>query len=531
MKTKKAIFFLFVFLSYIPVLAQVDTAWVRRYNGPGNSFEFANALAVDNNGNVYVTGSSSGDSVTTADYATIKYSPTGETLWVRRYNGPGSVLDDAHALAVDNNGNVYVTGSSSGDSVTTADYATIKYSSTGDTLWLRRYNGPENTLDLARSLCLDDSGNVYVTGLSRNSVTLSDYATIKYSPSGETLWVRGYNGPGNDQDGPLALVVDDSGNVYVTGWSIGTIYPDYDYATIKYSPAGETLWVRRYNGPGNGSDVAVAVAIDGTGNVYVTGRSLGRGTSVDYATIKYSPAGDTLWVRRFDGLGNGDDAASALAVDDSGNVYVTGSSFGLGTFSDFATIKYTPNGDILWVKRYNGQGNGIDGASALAVDDSGNVFVTGTTDYSCDFPRCAGDYTTIKYAPNGDILWVKGYNGPGNGADRATALVLDDNGNVYVTGYSAQNFIYFYNYDYATIKYVQFSCIAMPGDADGDIQVLFSDIVTMINFLFKSQPAPNPSCRADANADGNVLLPDIVYLINFLFKSGPAPQKSRECCL
>ncbi len=74
-------------------------------------------------------------------------------------------------------------------------------------------------------------------------------------------------------------------------------------------------------------------------------------------------------------------------------------------------------------------------------------------------------------------------------------------------------------------------CLAKPGDANGDNNILLSDIVTLINFLFKSQPAPNPLCRGDANADSNVLLSDIVYLINFIFKSGSAPVKSQECCL
>src|SRR5574341_803946 len=335
-KVKIFLLLQFVFFFSLPVLAQVDTVWVRRYDGPGNGNDEASALAVDNSGNVYVTGRSVGRR-TDYYYATIKYDPHGDTLWVRRYNGPGNSPDSASALAVDNSGNVYVTGRSSG-SGTDYDYATIKYAPNGDTLWVRRYNGPGNSYDDASALAVDNSGNVYVTGGSWGSGTYSDYATIKYAPNGDTQWVRRYNGPANDDDEASALAVDNSGNVYVTGWS--GVYPNTDYATIKYAPNGDTLWVRRYNGPGNSYDEASAVAVDNSGNVYVTGGSLGSGTSFDYATIKYAPNGDTLWVRRYDGPRNGPDEASALAVDNSCNVYVTGHSIDSVTSYDYATIKY-----------------------------------------------------------------------------------------------------------------------------------------------------------------------------------------------
>ena len=524
MRRRKSLFLLLIFLFYIPVLAQVDTAWVRRYNGPGNSEDHAYALSVDSSGNVYVTGWSPG-SGTGLDYATIKYSPSGDTLWVKRYNGPGNGSDYAYALAVDGSGNVYVTGWSYG-SGSSSDYATIKYSPAGDTLWVRRYNGPGNSYDYATALAVDSSGNLYVAGYSDSDTSSFfnyDYATIKYSPSGDTVWVRRYNGPGNSDEEASALAVDDSGNVYVTGQSDGS-GSSSDYATIKYSPSGDTLWVRRYHGPGNGTDYAYALAVDGSGNVYVTGSSNGSGTFRDYATIKYNSAGDTLWARRYNGTGNDWDLANALAVDDSGNLYVTGYSDGSGTSYDYATIKYSPSVDTLWVRRYHGPGNYVDFASALAVDDSGNLYVTGQSYGS----GSSYDYATIKYSSAGDALWVRGYNGPGNDGDGAYALAVDGSGNVYVTGQSYGSGT---DYDYATIKYIQFACVAKPGDANSDGNVTLPDIIYLVNRVFKGGPAPTPLCRGDANADGNVTLPDIIYLVNRVFKGGPTPLKSKECCL
>ncbi len=117
--------------------------------------------------------------------------------------------------------------------------------------WIARYNGRAGFQDTARALAVDAAGNVYVTGNSdREEFNTGDYATIKYDAEGNQLWVARYNGPANYIDYPTALAVDASGNVYVTGWSTGAGTLT-DYATIKYDSNGKQLWVARYNGAGN----------------------------------------------------------------------------------------------------------------------------------------------------------------------------------------------------------------------------------------------------------------------------------------
>jgi uncharacterized delta-60 repeat protein len=415
--------------------------WVARYNGPGDDADGAKALALDAAGNVYVTGRSVG-SGTGENYATIKYDASGIQQWVARYTGPGNSLDEATALAVDGSGNVYVTGRSVG-SGTQGDYATIKYSGSGRQEWVARYNGPGNDWDIATAIAVDNSGNVYVTGWSVGSGTERDYATIKYNSSGVQQWVVRYNGPGNSLDEATALAVDGSGNVYVTGWSVGS-GTERDYATIKYSGSGVQEWVARYNGPRSSVDQATALAVDGSSNVYVTGWSVGLGTLSDYATIKYNSSGVQQWVARYNGPANDRDLATALAVDGSSNVYVTGWSVGLGTLSDYATIKYNSSGVQQWVARYNGPANDRDQAAALAVDGLGNVYVTGRSVGS----GTGEDYATIKHNPSGIQQWVARYNGPANSYDVATAITVDWLGNLYVTGWSIGS-----GNDYATIKY------------------------------------------------------------------------------
>jgi uncharacterized delta-60 repeat protein len=419
----------------------VIEGWVARYNGPLNSDDSAYAIAVDGSDNIYVTGASE------SNYVTIKYDSAGNEIWVKKYNGPSNSDDSASAIAVDGSGNVYVTGSSTG-SGSDYDYATIKYDSNGTELWVRRYDGTGNSTDYVHGMAVDSSGNVYVTGGSIGSGTGPDYATIKYDSAGNQKWVSRYNnGPVNGGDVAYAIAVDSSGNVYVTGTSL-TSGNNADYATVKYDSAGTQKWVSRYAGPGIASDTAYAIAVDGSGNIYVTGESYGAGTDYDYATIKYNNSGVQQWVSRYNGPGNGSDSAYSIAVDGSGNIYVTGGSYGAGTNSDYATIKYNNSGVLQWARRYNGPGNNWDGANSLKRDRTGNIYVTGAITGS----GSGYDFATIKYDSLGNTLWTLTYNGPANGTDYATAMAIDDVNNIYVTGQSVGSTL---SSDYTTIQYNQ----------------------------------------------------------------------------
>ena len=118
----------------------------------------------------------------------------------------------------------------------------------------------------------------------------------------QEAWVDRYDGPGNYDDEATAVAVDGSGNVYVTGFSFDAD-TDYDYTTIKYNSAGQRQWIARYDGTGSYIDKATAIAVDGSGNVYVTGASTSGNGGLDYATIRYNSAGQQQWVAYYDGPG------------------------------------------------------------------------------------------------------------------------------------------------------------------------------------------------------------------------------------
>ena len=187
-----------------------------------------------------------------------------------------------------------------------------------------------------------------MTGSSDRTVHGSpDYATVAYeAKTGTMRWVTRY-GNLRPRDGATSIVASPDGNsVVVTGYSgHSTSFGRPDYATVTYDAmSGGQRWEARYNGTGKGDDIATSMAIAPDGSsVFVTGRSEGATSAFDYATVAYDmDAGAKRWVATYDGPAIGDDAAASVAVSPDGTkVFVTGSSTGVGTLKDYATIAYS----------------------------------------------------------------------------------------------------------------------------------------------------------------------------------------------
>jgi Secretion system C-terminal sorting domain/Beta-propeller repeat len=486
---KKKQFFEIVFASIffatfiVDSYAQVTEEWVRRYNGPTSSSDGASDIAIDNQDNIYVTGSVGVDA--NADIATISYSPLGNVRWMRFYNGTASLSDRANAMTVDGVGNVYITGTTTGIG-SGNDLITIKYSHLGVLQWARIYSVPGTWNEEGWAIEIDDVRNVYVTGTRGSKDNGEDYVTIKYNESGVRQWVAGYDGPGHDGDYANSLAVDHLGNVFVTGISLITTSPGgsraSDYATVKYNSSGVQQWARAFGG--SGSDDANDIALDNSGNIYVTGhsfRSEGRG---DFATIKYNTSGTQLWVSYYNGPANEYDRGLSLAVDNSsGSIYVTGSSEASSSFldTDYATIKYNLAGVQQWVSRYGGSALDQDEPTSIVLDVAGNVYVTGFTSTRSGGGFAAQNYTTLKLSPSGAQLWLISYDGPASDYDIANAIAVDRLGNVYVTGKSTGIGT---QRDFATIRYSQ------PVKSARGIVTKTADIKPLLNFHVSSFPNP-----------------------------------------
>ncbi len=386
-----------------------------------DSFNNLADLTIDLQGNTYVTGAVKRGG-TDYDILTVKCDSSGNILWSEFYNGPIDSTDIPYDIFLDDNYNVYVTGSSQG-SGTNNDYVTIKYNSSGAEQWTARYNGPPSYSDEAQKVKVDNAGNVFVTGNSLNADGNYDIATIKYNSIGQLQWIKRYNSSSNGLDITCGLEIDELGGIYVGGTSdsIGALY---DYLVIKYNSAGDIIWQRRYNGPASDGDQAKAMSLSELGNIHITGWSVGNGTNIDYTTIKYNSAGVEQWVARWDDPANQIEEANAIAVDKNFNVYVTGFSPGAGTGEDFTTVKYNSAGMQQWVSHFNGQGSSADIGMFITLDGYNESYVLGQSGVDAAF---------IKYNAEGVLQSQLIYN-PFSSEFTPAGISVDNFGNIYNGG-------------------------------------------------------------------------------------------------
>ena len=363
------------------------------------------------------------------------HAQAGRPLWTNHYIGPRLYDNSPEAIVVDRAGNVIVTGESSGR------LATVKYSNAGIPLWTNRFTNYNNCF--VSGMAVDSSNGVIVTGQSDFNVSAKDCLTIKYSSAGVPLWTNIFNGPLNGDDGGRAVAVDRSNNIVVVGGLGGALAYNFGFLTLKYSNAGVLLWSNLMNLGTHYSSLA-ALVIDTNNDVIVTGNFVATNGYYDYATIKYSSGGVTLWTNVFDGPANADDSPRSIALDAANNIIVTGSSRRsrvlYGPDSGYVTIKYSSAGTPLWTNRFDGPtGDSTCGAQKVVVDSAGDVIVTG--DLSSDYtPKIC---TTIKYSSGGVPLWTNSITVTN---DTMATMVIDGRGNITVAGTGVRN-------DYQVIQY------------------------------------------------------------------------------
>jgi hypothetical protein len=422
--------------------------------------------------------------------------------WARTWGG--SSADYGYGVAVDGTGNAYVTGCFNGtvdfdpaaagvDNHTSNglyDVFLSKFDSSGNFLWARTWGGIE--WDEGLGVAVDSSGSVYVTGVFYYTVDFDpgsgvdnhacngwyDVFLTKFDSLGNFKWAKTWGGIYWDIG--YGVSVDGSGNVYVTGVFYGSVDFDpgpgednhtsnggCDVFLSKLDSSGNFLWARTWGGS-SGQNYGNGVAVDVSGNAYVTGYFYGTvdfdpGPGVDNHTSngwgdvflsKFDSSGNFQWAKTWGGIDYDD--FGYVAVDGSGNAYVTGYFWGTVDFDpaaagvdnhtsngawDIFLSKFDSSGNFLWAKTWGGID--YDYGYGVAVDGSGNVYVTGSFQSTVDFDPDPGvdnhtsnggsDVFLSKFDSSGNFKWAKtwGWNSDDYGYDAA----VDGSGTAYVTGY------------------------------------------------------------------------------------------------
>ena len=257
-------------------------------------------------------------------------------------------------------------------------------------------------------------------------------------------WISTFNGSGDYTDRFTCIAADNSGNI-VAGGSTVNINQNRDYLILKMDASGVVLWRTEFNAPGNGPDEITAMEIDPNGFIYVTGFGKSNDAGNDFLTLKLDLSGNIIWQNMYDSPFHQYDQANSIALDNAGNVCVTGQGDRDSTTvtnDDYITIKYNNSGAQQWVQQFNGLGNATDRAVKVVTDISGNCYVTGRSNNGNN-----DDFVTIKYDANGVQQFLK--YGDRNNNDRATAMATDHSSFIVVTGRSGNA----NDDDYYTIKY------------------------------------------------------------------------------
>ena len=325
--------------------------WVSTYNGTGSTYDSGAKCFEDGSGNVYVCGGTTNSSLN-RDFLALKYNSSGVQQWSREYNGTAN-MDDAAVKCAVSGGALAVLGVSQ---ATTTTYKPLTLSlnlTTGAVISATYSSSSATSMNLVNDLVKDVSGNLYLVGGTPVTGHGYDFTTIKLTGSTLALaWEVDYNGGSSLDDVANSVQVDASGNVYVTGYTTSSTQKR-NMMTIKYNSSGTSQWNVTYNDTLNGNDVANSLVLDASNNVYITGYDSTKINGTDYYTIKYNSSGTQQWSIRADGY-ELEDKATDIALDTLGNIIVSGESKKTNGTYEYKTIRYVQK-SIITPTDYNSE--------------------------------------------------------------------------------------------------------------------------------------------------------------------------------
>ncbi len=417
--------------------SQVAEVWTSVFNNSFDSTDTGYYIIQGDSSSVIVSGITISSPITGYDASLTKYNRSGVMLWQTVFSGQQGYYnyDAPQAIVSDADGNIYSIVQSILSQQTQKVYL-IKYNYAGIQLWLRSFELTGFIQSANGKLALDSLGNPVMSFQYLDSANLGNYrvATVKYNSSGVVLWSQFFDGPvsgGHDQ--AAGIITDELNNIYVAVASDSNFLTSYyrNICLLKYNSFGVLQWIRRQANVTAGHEVPSDITLDNQGNIYVAGQR------PDYLmiTTKYNPSGTLLWTK-YRSHSNVHD----IETDATGFFYL----YGRGVFSTFVG-KYDSNGDSLWVRTNTSVDPGNSNGNSLSIDGLGNVYISGVS-WLTPYKSYASKYNIF-----GDPVWALTYEG--DWTSLAHSHVIDNNGNMYITGRSAR--LNADTYDMLTMLYTQ----------------------------------------------------------------------------
>jgi len=402
-----------------------DWQWATGAGGSG--VDYGNSIITDASGNVYATGEFGSDSISFGsitlynqdlnDIFVVKYNPAGNVVWAKSFGGNKD--DFSKSIALDENGNVYITGSFVSDSISfgnfklfncthhyyiISDIFIAKLDPNGEVIWAIKEGGED--ADEGTGIKIDQAGNIFLTGdfcsqtitfgnitLTNSAVGKKDVFLVKFDSNANVLWAKSIYGTKNENVTGIAL--DGSGNICITGYfnSLSITFNNttlYNTTTngnnifiAKYNTNGNVIWAKSAGGIYSDTDIqSRGIATDSDGNMYITGHFYNWTITFDNITltssgwedifiVKYNADGNVAWAKNPHGEGR--EYGFAIATDVANNIYITGSFWGDSvTFDSITIVNKRSNvfGDNMYIAKYNSNGDAQMAASSEGLSSN-----------------------------------------------------------------------------------------------------------------------------------------------------------------
>ncbi len=350
----------------------------------------------------------------------------GTLLWTRNYTGEDAGNARARAAAVDDSGNVIVVGEEFVVGQNANAWAR-KYTPEGEVLWSWSWNGASNGDDIIHGVAIDPAGDLVLVGETFVGGSGADMLFMKMTPDSKPVWQSTYNGPGNLGDRAFGVAVDGVGNIAVTGEEYKLIGL-HNVWTRLMDKDGKTKWTDVYDA-NSGNDAGNAVAFTSGGDVIVAGHIYVPIGLADLWLRKYSAAGLTMWTRSADHM-LGNDIWRGVAIDGAGNIGLVGEVYEVAGLSAIKVALYDADGVEVWSDLQDSEGGDNDIGRGVAFDGDGNLVAVGEEYTANDFARA----WVRKYDPMGAMRWTQIFDGDGAGTDAAWGVAIDATGHVYAAG-------------------------------------------------------------------------------------------------